>query len=74
MNLKNSKIKYEYCVSCMKKLDIPVDTPVGLRKHYIHGCGQLCESCCYEIEKTPNKYELSNEQLEYLIKISTVKD
>lgn len=36
----------ERCVLCWQSTDVPKTMPVSLRKGYIEGAGQLCESCC----------------------------
>lgn len=45
----SNALQYEICVACGKKTDVLCDTPVTERKNYIHGCGQLCEKCMFEL-------------------------
>jgi len=33
------------CVLCGKDTPYETTTPVGMRRHYIEGSGQLCEPC-----------------------------
>ena len=42
---QNSVKEYEKCIICGKLTDISKDTPIRLRKNYVPGCGQLCDSC-----------------------------
>ncbi|MBQ7800160.1 MAG: hypothetical protein IJ370_06680 [Oscillospiraceae bacterium] len=43
---KNDKnLQYEKCVMCGEVTDIPVTLPIGQRKNYVEGLGQLCISC-----------------------------
>jgi len=46
---KSAGQEYERCVCCWKQLDILKSTPIYHRKHYVQGCGQLCEDCYEEI-------------------------
>lgn len=47
IKLRNEKFKskYEYCVICGKRTDVKREDPVGLRRYYVEGVGQLCEEC-----------------------------
>jgi len=36
---------FEFCKSCFEKTNIPINTPINNRRHYIEGVGQLCPSC-----------------------------
>jgi hypothetical protein len=40
--------KYEYCIGCKTRTDIPKDLDITLRRYYIEGSGQLCKKC-YEL-------------------------
>jgi len=35
----------EECVLCGKETEYYRNTPIDKRKHYVEGCGQLCEDC-----------------------------
>lgn len=39
---------FESCVLCHRRTDVPRGTPVGKRRHYIEGAGQLCGACWRE--------------------------
>lgn len=42
-----------------------------LRKNYLHGCGQLCEDCCAELNRsTANRFEMTETEMEYLLEIT----
>jgi len=45
MKTKNKEKEMEKCVLCHKELNIPRETPIQNREHYIEGCGQLCYEC-----------------------------
>lgn len=36
---------FEQCVLCQERKDYKKTDLINLRKHYIEGCGQLCEAC-----------------------------
>ena len=46
------QIPYERCVVCGKLTDVPKSLPVGRRKTYVSGGGQLCKGCCWRIYGT----------------------
>lgn len=50
-NKKETKIRYETCVCCQKKLDILVDTEIDFRPFYVEGAGQLCYDCYHQLYK-----------------------
>lgn len=55
MNRKEENEKeqeFEACVLCGCLTDVLKSEPVGERKTYISGSGQLCRKCCWEIYKT----------------------
>mgnify|MGYP003440517362 CR=1 FL=1 len=41
----------EHCILCGRDTGVPIQQPVDSRKHYIHGCGQLCEICSVELKQ-----------------------
>lgn len=43
------KPKYERCVICKRKTDVPADLEIGRRRFYIEGAGQLCPACYREL-------------------------
>ena len=45
-------VYYDLCVfpSCKTNTGIRTDCPIERRKHYIEGCGQLCEKCWFDPE------------------------
>ena len=47
---ENKDIIYDHCVLCGKKTDVPEDTPIMNREHYIEGAGQLCKKCYNETQ------------------------
>ena len=51
---ENYAEKMERCVLCGELTDVPVMQPVGERKCYIVGAGQLCRKCCIELYGTDN--------------------
>ena len=50
--MSSSEKTCEKCIYCNKQLDIPMDTPVEHREHYLRGCGQLCEACHAELMRS----------------------
>lgn len=44
--------RYEKCVLCGKETDVKFSVPVGERKTYMIGVGQLCPECCMEVYHT----------------------
>ena len=38
-------VYYDLCVICKEHTGVRTDYPVEQRKHYVEGCGQLCEDC-----------------------------
>lgn len=46
----SKKVKNEECVLCGCDTGILESVPVQDRKYYVHGCGQLCESCYQSLE------------------------
>ena len=44
--------KMDKCVLCGALTDIPMMQPVGERRYYIAGAGQLCRECCMELYGT----------------------
>lgn len=40
----------EKCILCGVDTKVPIDTPIGDRKEYIEGCGQLCKECYNSLE------------------------
>lgn len=59
---------YECCINCGEKLDILKTTPIGERKNYIIGSGQLCQNCFYTayVEKDES-LNISDQELIYLL-------
>lgn len=47
--IKMEKPEYEYCILCRKLTDVSYATPISMRRHYVEGAGQLCESCFSEL-------------------------
>ncbi len=43
------KEEIEKCVICHKKTEYLKSTPIDQRKHYVEGCGQVCENCANEM-------------------------
>lgn len=41
----------EQCVLCHKVTDYSLKFPIQNRMFYIEGCGQLCESCYYRVQR-----------------------
>ncbi len=41
----------ERCVLCKKLTDVDKNTPVGMRRGYVEGVGQLCPKCDGEVYK-----------------------
>ena len=41
--------RFEYCVVCGEKTDVPIETIISNRSTYFPTAGQLCESCCEKI-------------------------
>ncbi len=41
--------KTKKCILCGKETNIPVNTPIYLRKNYVEGAGQLCDDCAKKI-------------------------
>lgn len=39
------------CVICWHLSNVPKNTPIFERKHYIQGQGQLCAGCYFELYK-----------------------
>lgn len=35
----------ETCLLCGKNTEVPISKPIGERRFYIEGAGQLCEEC-----------------------------
>lgn len=48
----------ERCVLCGKLTCVSKATPVGKRKGYLMGAGQLCEECCWQLYGTDDLREL----------------
>ena len=57
---------YERCVVCGARTDVPVDTPVGERKCYVPGGGQLCGKCCIELYGTDDLRSLQSAELDQM--------
>ena len=49
------KTEFEHCVLCGKEISVEKDLPLSLRKNYIEGCGQLCDTCAEEINSALEK-------------------
>lgn len=47
----------ELCILCGKDTGYAFSTDVSKRKYYVHGMGQLCESCYYETYKESARFE-----------------
>lgn len=45
----------EPCVLCFGKTGFLVKTPISLRRFYVEGVGQLCESCYYSLKSSQTK-------------------
>ncbi len=67
-NCKRSKAKYEICIGCGLTTDVLISTPVDSRKNYIHGCGQLCESCANKLERE-KRSNLSSAEIAKLMQV-----
>ena len=39
------KVETEKCVFCGMETNLPVSTPIDIRKNYVEGAGQLCPGC-----------------------------
>lgn len=46
---------YEHCVVCGCLTNVKTSDPIELRKHYILGCGQLCEYCYLQLATSHSK-------------------
>ena len=46
--------EYEICISCGQTTDILRSTHISQREHYIEGCGQMCRTCAWKINKEEN--------------------
>ena len=51
------QMEFERCVVCGKLTDVPKTLPVGRRKTYVSGGGQLCKDCCWRIYGTTDLRE-----------------
>lgn len=49
---------YEKCVICGKNTSVDKNKIISERKHYIIGCGQLCDECYKKVE---NKMEYNDQ-------------
>lgn len=68
---ENTAEKTEQCILCGKDIGVPFSTPVSLRKNYLRGCGQLCEDCCAELNRsTASGFEMTEMEMEYLLEIT----
>ena len=68
---ENTAEKTEQCILCGKDTGVPFSTPVSLRKNYLRGCGQLCEDCCAELNRsTASGFEMTETEMEYLLEIT----
>lgn len=45
MTALHREIKFEECVVCHCATNVPVDTPINLRKNFVPGVGELCDKC-----------------------------
>ncbi len=45
----DAAVVVEKCIICGKDTEITTDLDVQERKHYVYGCGQLCEKCYEEL-------------------------
>ena len=43
--------EYEYCVLCHRETDVKKTEPVGRRRHYVEGEGQLCPDCARRLSQ-----------------------
>lgn len=43
----------ELCIRCGKETKYDVSAPVNMRKYYIEGSGQLCETCYFTFYPVP---------------------
>lgn len=62
-------LETEKCVCCGRDTGISLSMPVELRKFFVDGCGQLCESC-YMALNTDIQFDeikISNLEMEYLL-------
>ncbi len=68
MKLKN---KTETCVMCGAETGYFKNEPIAQRKHFVAGCGQLCEKCYHRIEyeKTNQNIDLTPTELEILLEM-----
>lgn len=46
------KKNFERCVLCGEVTEVPRLKPIGERKCYVPGAGQLCRKCCMELYGT----------------------
>lgn len=46
---RNIQGQYETCVCCGCTTNVLRETSVHLRKHYVEGAGELCESCFQKV-------------------------
>ena len=60
------------CISCGKDAGVPFSTPVlPCGKNYLRGCGQLCEDCYAELNRsTASGFEMTETEMEYLLEIT----
>ena len=48
---KKEKDQKEICVICQKETPYTKNTPVDLRRNYVEGVGQVCDSCAENLRK-----------------------
>ncbi|NBI70631.1 hypothetical protein D3Z50_06085 [Clostridiaceae bacterium] len=46
---QNLDKKFEKCICCHKRLNIPMNMEIEFRSFYIEGAGQLCYNCYQEL-------------------------
>lgn len=61
----------EKCVCCGGDTGVLCSTPISKRKHYIEGCGQLCDDCYYDlyIHKSEDESLITLEEINELIRM-----
>ncbi len=59
--MSQNKVKFEECVLCHCKTDVPTNTPVAFRKNYVVGVGELCDKCYLEVYVKVDPYNNRSE-------------
>lgn len=67
-----TKTETDKCACCGCDTGIPKNTPLNTRKHYVQGCGQLCDKCYIElyVHKSEDETLVSLNEMNELIRLS----